>query len=190
MKRAENIARTPEVEKVSEPFYFRTNYPHIHGSELRVQLVQPPGEERIVQQNLKDEVDINNIIARFKDTGSIPQNLLREGRFGDFSTAPTFFEAMNIVAKANQQFGSLSARVRERFGNDPHKFLAFMQDSENVDEMAKLGLMEPGAIERVKAERAQRSAVPAPETEPSPAKVNPPEPKGSGGAKPKARQED
>ena len=49
---------------------------------------------------------------------------------------------MQIVASANSLFAGLPSTIREKFENDPAKFLEFAQDEENLDEMRKMGLAE------------------------------------------------
>ena len=60
--------------------------------------------------------------------------------YGDFSDMESFHEAQGIIAHANQQFAMLSAETRERFGNDPAKFLEFVNDPQNNEEKVKMGL--------------------------------------------------
>lgn len=91
-------------------------------------------------QSFKDECDINNIMKRFEKTGILPDLIKRNPRYGDFSDVPSYQEALNTVLLANEQFAALSARVRDRFNNDPQAFLAFVHDEKNSDEMIKLGL--------------------------------------------------
>lgn len=119
---------------------------------LRVQ-TKPVGES-LTQQQFAEEADVNNVMRKYALTGVLPHH--EGGLYADFSEAVEYKEAMNIVAHANEQFASLSAEVRKRFSNDPAEFLAFVQDPENADEMAKLGLMKEEAVKRVKSERAPR----------------------------------
>lgn len=116
------------------------------------------------KQAFKDECDINTILKKFERTGILPGSE-KTPRYGDFSDMTTYQEALHIVQQANEQFAGLPARVRERFQNDPARFLDFTQDASNADEMAKMGLMKPEAIERVqKAKESKKS----PKKDPSP----------------------
>lgn len=92
------------------------------------------------KQSFKDECNINNIMKKFQTTGQLPEMIKSNPRYGDFSEPLTYQEAQNVVVMANEQFANLSAKVRERFGNDPQKFLEFCHDPENGIEMVKLGL--------------------------------------------------
>lgn len=96
-------------------------------------------EETRTKQSFKDECDINNIVRK----PNLPE-LIAAGeliaQYGDFSDMPTYHEAQNIVANANAQFALLPAETRERFQNNPAKFLAFANDPKSGPEMVRLGL--------------------------------------------------
>lgn len=90
-------------------------------------------------QSEKDSCDINVIVRRFGVTGQLPQNVAVP-RYEDFDSVFDFRTAMNAVVAAKESFGELAAEVRERFSNDPQRFLEFCSDPSNVDEMIKFGL--------------------------------------------------
>lgn len=96
-------------------------------------------EETRTKQSFKDECDINNIVRK----PNLPE-LIEQGKliaqYGDFSEAPDYHEAQNIVARAHNQFSLLPSKVRERFNNDPAKFLDFANDPRSAPEMIRLGL--------------------------------------------------
>jgi len=95
--------------------------------------------------------DINNIMKKYEKTGVLPDLIKKNPRYGDFSDVPTYQDSLHLVHFSQEQFASLSAKVRRRFHNDPVEFLAFTQDASNAEEMAKLGLMSKDAVERVQA---------------------------------------
>lgn len=97
------------------------------------------------QQQFAEECDINTIIRRFGLTGELPENL-RVPQSGDFTSVHDFQSAMNAVRAAEEAFMEMPADVRERFNNDPGRFLAFVHDDKNRDEAAKLGLLVPPAV--------------------------------------------
>lgn len=88
----------------------------------------------------KDECDINNIMKKFEETGQLPNMIKENPQYGDFSDVPTYQEALHIVALAHEQFDALDAHVRKRFDNDPAKFLDFVNDPSNQEELVRLGL--------------------------------------------------
>lgn len=104
------------------------------------------GSESHVQQHLKDQCDINTIMAKYRRTGTLPNLIKQNPVYGDFSNVPDYQEALHIVHKAEEQFAGLPAHLRERFGNNPSAFLAFTGDPANREEMATLGLLKEGAV--------------------------------------------
>lgn len=92
-------------------------------------------------QSFKDDADINCIIARFENTGVLVDPTVPVSRipqFGDFSDLPTYQEAQNVIVAANNAFNGLSAKIRERFGNDPAAYFDFVQSlKEGSDEYAE-----------------------------------------------------
>lgn len=92
------------------------------------------------KQSFKDECDINKILKRFQDKGQLPQNMKSGQIYGDFSEIADYQTSLNKVISAKNTFDSLPAKVRERFSNDPWKFLSFASDANNLQEMVSLGL--------------------------------------------------
>lgn len=141
-----------------------------------------------VDQTGKDSVDLNRVMKRFEKTGQLAE-LIKLGMgsesggfYGDFTNAPDFQEALNITIHAQEQFALLSAEVRNRFDNDPAKFLAFASDAKNVDEMETLGLLKPEVVEARQKARREGKPVPSPKDVASTASV----PSGSPQATPPA----
>jgi len=100
----------------------------------------------LTKQAMKDECDINNIMARYTRTGTISHVARSQGEFG-FASAIDFHQAMNQVVRAQELFESLPAALRARFGGDPGAYLDFVSDPENRSEAAHLGLLrEPPVL--------------------------------------------
>ena len=99
-------------------------------------------EESLTQQSQRDETDINNILRQFKVTGLVPQGVVAP-TYGDFTQVVDFRTAMDAVNAAQASFMAMPAETRARFGNDPQLFLEFCSNPQNLDEMRKLGLMDP-----------------------------------------------
>lgn len=105
----------------------------------------------LTKQEFVAESDINNIIKRYRVTGLMKQ-LPQDPIFGDFTNIPDYQESLNIVIRGQEAFGRLSSDLRTRFDNDPAKFLEFMADPKNEDEIYKLGLArrpKPSDADRV-----------------------------------------
>lgn len=92
------------------------------------------------KQSFKDECDINNIMKKFQRTGQLPDMIRKEPRYGDFADPVDFQDSMNLVIFAQEQFDALPAHVRERFANQPVRFLEFATNPANAEELVKMGL--------------------------------------------------
>jgi len=96
---------------------------------------------RTRQSDAKD-ADINEIVRRFGVTKELPQGV-RPIMYGDFAEVFDFQTAQNSIIDAKKTFMQIPAKIRDRFNNDPQKFMEFCVDKENLDEMRKLGLAIP-----------------------------------------------
>lgn len=101
----------------------------------------------LAQQHMKDECDINVLVKRFVVTGEIPVMTLPPLQ-GDFTSAPTYQEALNLMVEANRSFMQQPAEVRARFQNDPARFVDFCSREENRDDLRRMGLWSPEANAR------------------------------------------
>lgn len=99
-------------------------------------------EETMTKQSFKEECDVNNILKQYSPAAlaELMAERQRMSRFGELPSGLDFQAAMNIVVEGRAAFEVLPAKVRERFLNDPERFLAFMQDPESQEEAIKLGL--------------------------------------------------
>lgn len=91
------------------------------------------------EQSHKQECDINYILAKHLKTGVLNHQNEYGGQYGDTS-AIDYHSAMNTIVKADQMFNDLPSDLRSQFQNDPSKFLDFVGDENNLDEMVDMGL--------------------------------------------------
>lgn len=113
--------------------------------------------ESFVQQADFEKADINHILDRFVRTGILESVSRTQGSYGDFSDITDFHSALLQVEHAKESFMTLPATLRERFENDPGRFLDFVSNPANEAEMASLGLLNDEAMARYDA-RLQREA--------------------------------
>ena len=92
------------------------------------------------QQQFKDDVDINNIVSKFKKGQSVP--LKHPGYYQDWDQATNLMDAQEQIKTASASFMQLPATVREKFKNDPLSFLDFVQNPSNKEEAQKMGLLK------------------------------------------------
>lgn len=107
------------------------------------------------EQNHRNSLDINGMMAKYRKTGILPQ-VSQKGFYGDFTNVTDFQDATNRVLASHQAFQDLPASVRRRFHNNPAELLSFLEDSANLEEAFELKLLSR-PVEPVKDE-------PAPET--------------------------
>jgi len=134
------------------------------------ELSYPPSRTK---QSAMAECDINNIIRQFKSTGQITHinAQMQQGAYIDLPDDLDFQLSLETVRQGENAFMTLPAKTRQRFDNDPAKFLQFMADPANQDEMIKLGLA--------------KDTRPAPESEPT-SKAEKITPEGGAGGTPPA----
>lgn len=96
----------------------------------------------LAHQSFKDDCDINRIVARLDTQGFLDTTRGRtQPIYFDAASVPDFQSALNQVIIAQDHFDSLPASVRERFANDPARFVNFMSDNNNLAEAQRLGLV-------------------------------------------------
>lgn len=113
--------------------------------------------ESLTEQAPKNECDINNILKKYKVSGLVEHVNKYEGKYGDFSDAKSYQEAMNLVIKGEEAFMSLPANVRVKFNNDPVEFLDFVGNPANKEEMINLGLARKTGDEMQKTSVSESS---------------------------------
>ena len=101
--------------------------------------VQFSTKDTRTEQSHKQECDINYILAKHLKTGVINHQNAYGGQYGDTS-AIDYHSAMNTIVNADQMFNDLPSGTRTRFQNDPAKFLDFVGDENNLEEMYTMGL--------------------------------------------------
>lgn len=103
--------------------------------------------EKLVAVEFAKEADINFLLARYKNTGSLytAEDMIKANRrpqFGDFTGIPDYQESLDKMREALSMFGELPLSVRQRFSDDPVKLLEFLQDKNNLEEAVELGLVD------------------------------------------------
>lgn len=132
-------------KKIETPIgVVRTKAPNaLSPRRVRVQLHTGPG---LTEQSHKDDCDINLIIKKFAgdDLRQLQSN--KPALYGDFASAPSFEESLQIVIRANEQFAGLPSKVRKEFDNNPQAFLEFASNPKNGERLVELGLAKKPAI--------------------------------------------
>lgn len=99
-------------------------------------------------QQFKDECDINNLVARYHQTGTFYNALDCAGRvarmpeFGDFSEMGDFREQQERILHVYEAFQGLPSHIRERFNNNPAFFVEFVGNEKNFEACCEMGIFE------------------------------------------------
>lgn len=116
------------------------------------------------KQSHRDECDINQIMRKFERNGVLEHYNEFAGSYGDFTDAPGFHEAQNIVLDAIDMFSTVPSKIRAEFDNDPSKFLTFTQDEKNKEKLYEMGLatrpFEPPKIDTQRVPKEKAAAPP------------------------------
>jgi len=105
----------------------------------RVQLEIPKDEVTRVEQAHRDEVNINNIVKRhgvdlIAKTAALQQFTYDNNPNNDFQ------ETMNAILKAQDSFESVPSEIRKQFDNNPAKFMDFIHNGDNQQQLIDWGL--------------------------------------------------
>lgn len=106
-------------------------------------------------QSEQDSADINTIVKNFGITGEVPVSK-RVPLLLDIDDVIDYRYCVDTVKAAELSFSGMPANVRNRFDNDPVRFVEFFGDPKNRDEAISLGLIPKPP------EAAPVPAVPAP----------------------------
>lgn len=98
-------------------------------------------------QDEKDETDINYIVNRYADgqKGIMTLDLGDSSQyaylhFGDATLPGDYSTALELVSGVREEFYSLPAKVRAKFGHDPMNFINQLNNPETLDYLQREGL--------------------------------------------------
>lgn len=98
--------------------------------------------ESLTEQSHLNDVNIHNIVGKHERLGirSFNVNAMSDlTYFRDHASLPDYHTAMNVVTRGASAFQEVPSRIRKIFGNDAGKFLAFMLDENNREEIEDFG---------------------------------------------------
>lgn len=94
-----------------------------------------------------EAVDINLLMKKWDPSGRQFNNAIAQGltttagmHYDDFTDSKTLQQALEISIHAEEQFAMLPAELRNRFENQPGRFLDFVNDPKTLEEQYKLGI--------------------------------------------------
>ncbi len=118
------------------------------------EVVKSPKGVKPAKQEFKQDADINSIMKKFQKSGAMDHAQLHQGHYGD-TTGQDLQSAATIVANANSMFNDLPSSVRNKFENEPSRFLDFVQNADNQQEAYELGISLSPAATLEAAEAAE-----------------------------------
>ena len=84
--------------------------------------------ESMTQQQFSEEADIHNIIKRHDTDGVIIAVKRGMAQYSDFSQVTDWYEALDKIDQAKENFMELPSDIRKQFDNDPAKFYNYAKD--------------------------------------------------------------
>lgn len=99
------------------------------------------------KQEFAKSCDVNWILERAQEQGSLSHLEKHGAQFGDFADAPKdLFEARALLDRGKEIFLDAPAEVRKEFDNDPLKYFAFVNDPKNADRLEEVlpQIAQPG----------------------------------------------
>jgi len=117
------------------------------------------------QQHFAKDLDIKNIVAKYKRTGVLgnPLNTNRKPFYGDFTVIKDLQGALEVVQTAQDGWNRLPTDLKIRFNQNPQDLLDFVSNPANLEEGVKLGLIPeeklPPKVEKVEKEVTPKPAV-------------------------------
>lgn len=93
------------------------------------------------KQSFRDEVDINQIVARARAGQAVTHLAGKVPQYMDVSDVGDYKSALDMLRSADRFFEGLPSRIRLGFDNDPAKFLDAMETPEGRGVLEELGLV-------------------------------------------------
>lgn len=101
------------------------------------------GSQTLVEQAHRDACDINRILANYRRTGMLTHVNQAKPQYGELPDQLEYQEALEVVRGASDAFMSLPAEVRDRYGNEPSRFLAAIGNPAEADFLRAQGVLGP-----------------------------------------------
>lgn len=123
-------------------------------AKLEKEITRPRAGKRVtfvtsgecrVEQHHKKNCDINAIVARSLPNDEIPMVRAMDvpGVAKDVSWVTDYHTACNIVKSGEEAFMSLDPQTRKEFDNDPGKFLDYVSNPDNREDLIDRGYIDP-----------------------------------------------
>lgn len=115
-------------------------------------------DKTLTVQADRDSADINRIVDKFEKGQTLTRINSRPPFYGDVSKFSGLADALMKVQETEELFMVFDAKTREKFDNDPVKFIEFLENPANRDEAIEMGIIKA----------PQKEPTPAPGPAPTP----------------------
>lgn len=119
------------------------------------------------KQAFKDSTDINKLLQRHQQAGTLSHLARHEAEYADFSDVPSLLEAHQRINRGQAMFEELPSELRREF-KDQFEFFSFVNNPANAGQLreklpalAKPGIQLP-AVRRSAASEANPALASAP----------------------------
>lgn len=126
----------------------------------RVAFIAMSADDGRTQQHFAKEVNINNILAKYRKTGIITHVQRTQERYGPLQDLAEFAVNLDKVEKAKQSFEMLPAELRNKFNNSIPGFFDFITKEENRSQCEAWGILnkkEPTPVPPAAADPSPQS---------------------------------
>lgn len=96
----------------------------------------------LTKQSFRHDCNINNIVAKYRQTGVVQHLSARKPVYMDVSEVSDYQAALACITAADEAFASLPAIVRKEFGNDPARFADYASNPEHAENLRAWGLLK------------------------------------------------
>lgn len=107
----------------------------------------------MTKQSFKDESSIDKIISRYQQTQALGFQSQYAPQYGELNSQD-YKESLDLIKHSQSMFNELPSNIRDKFSNNPHEFIKFVENENNSTELYDLGLTTRPPVEKITEELA------------------------------------
>lgn len=115
--------------------------------DVPVEVPYVDSDPSMTKQCFKDECDINLIMKNADYSGFVDHVSPSNPLYIDLSDVSDYKESLDFVMSSQEAFQSLPSALRSRFDHDTSKFMEFVSDPANADEVSSFGVKDVSELE-------------------------------------------
>ena len=145
----------------------RAGYQALDSKDVRRPVITINKEPTMTKKSMAEQLDVNNIVKKYNQTGVLQKMTQFEGVYGEFDSMD-MRDAINKVERATELFMEVPSEIRGKFENDAGAFIDYATNPQNIDQMRDWGLAEPRPEVPTKTKPALPTGDETPRVEPAP----------------------